>query len=220
MGLISKIYLTLYNLTLSVGWAYVLFLTIQHRVDYKKIYPYIRIPLQIFQTAALLEILHAAIGIVKSNVILTTLQVFSRVFVVWCVLEVSPPSTVSIGIPLLLFAWCVTEIIRYAYYFLNLIGHAQHLIVWFRYTLFIVLYPMGLTGELLCIFSALPYIRDNRIWKYSMPNPISFDLNYEYILIGISLFYIPLFPKLYLHMLAQRKKILGGGVTSKTMKSQ
>ncbi|CAL8113475.1 unnamed protein product [Orchesella dallaii] len=219
MGLVSKIYLMLYNLTLTVGWAYVLFLTIQHRADYKKIYSNVRIPLQIFQTAAVLEILHAAIGIVKSNVILTTFQVFSRVFVVWCVLEVSPPSTVSIGVPLLLFAWCVTEIIRYGYYFLNLVGLAQ-LIVWFRYTLFIALYPIGVSGELLCMYNALSYVRDNRIWSYSMPNQINFVFDYHYVLIGIALLYIPIFPQLYLHMFAQRKKILGGGSTSKTVKSQ
>jgi len=219
MGAISKAYLMLYNLALTVGWAYVLWLTFEKRDDYKKIYPVVRIPLQIFQTAAVMEILHAAIGIVKSNVILTTFQVFSRVFMVWGVLEISPPSTVSIGVPLLLFAWCVTEIIRYGYYFLNLVGLAQ-LIVWFRYTLFIILYPIGVSGELICVYHSLALVRDKRIWSYSMPNMFNFAFDYHYALIGIVLMYIPIFPKLYLHMFAQRRKILGGESAAKKAKAQ
>jgi len=219
MGVISKAYLILYNLTLTVGWAYVLWLTIEKRNDYKKIYPVVRLPLQIFQTAAVLGIIHAAIGIVKSNVILTTFQVFSRVFVVWGVLEISPPSTVSIGVPLLLFAWCVTEIIRYGYYFLNLVGLSQ-LIVWFRYTLFIALYPIGVSGELICVYNALGHVRDKRIFTYAMPNKLNFAFDYHYALIGIALMYIPIFPQLYLHMFAQRKKVLGGDSSAKKTKAQ
>jgi very-long-chain (3R)-3-hydroxyacyl-CoA dehydratase len=77
------------------------------------------------------QVLHAAIGIVKSNVLLTFFQVMSRVFVVWCVLEVCPPATTSIGFPLCMIAWDITEIIRYGYYFLNLIGLSQ-ILVWLR----------------------------------------------------------------------------------------
>ena len=56
MGVISKVYLILYNLTLTVGWAYVLWLSFQKRDDYKKMYSFVRIPLQIFQTAAVMEV--------------------------------------------------------------------------------------------------------------------------------------------------------------------
>jgi len=77
------------------------------------------------------QIVHAATGIVKSSVFLTMFQVASRVFVLWCVLEISPPSQVCIGVPMLILAWTITEIIRYGYYFFNLIG-LPTLIQWFR----------------------------------------------------------------------------------------
>jgi very-long-chain (3R)-3-hydroxyacyl-CoA dehydratase len=204
---------------LTVGWAYVLWLAVERRDDYKKMYPAVRIPLQIFQTAAILEVLHAATGIVKSNVILTAFQVASRVFMVWGILEVSPPSTVSIGVPLLLFAWCVTEIIRYGYYFLNLVGLAQ-IIVWFRYTLFIALYPIGVSGELICLYNSLAHVRDKRIFYYSMPNKLNVAFDYQYALICIALSYVPIFPHLYLHMFAQRRKIIGGGSSAPKAKAQ
>lgn len=38
----------------------------------------------------------------------------------------------SPGLPLALIAWSITEIIRYLYYFLNLLGHVPYPVVWLR----------------------------------------------------------------------------------------
>jgi len=177
-------------------------------------YSSLHLPLKLFQTAAILEVVHAAVGIVKSNPVLTLFQVFSRVFAIWGVLEISPPSQVCIGVPTLLVAWTITEIIRYGYYFLNLIGMA-FIIQWFRYTLFIVLYPIGITGELLCIYHALDHVKKTNLWSVSMPNALNVAFSYHYFLMFIMLLYIPIFPMLYSHMFAQRRKILGGGSAKK-----
>jgi len=205
-------YLFLYNTLLTVGWAYVFFLSVQNYSDLGGLWRKVEFPLKIFQTAAILEIVHAILGFVSSNVVLTFFQVFSRVFVLWGILELSPPSQTCFGVPLLLFAWGVTEIIRYGYYALNLVGLAS-IIQWFRYTLFIVLYPIGITGELACIYFALSYVKQNGILTAKMPNALNFTFDYQYFLVGTMLSYIPIFPQLYFHMFAQRKKILGKGPT-------
>jgi len=38
----------------------------------------------------------------------------------------------SPGLPLALIAWSITEIIRYSYYFANLISFVPHILVWMR----------------------------------------------------------------------------------------
>lgn len=38
----------------------------------------------------------------------------------------------SPGLPLALLAWSIAEIIRYFYYFVNLIGIVSHKIIWLR----------------------------------------------------------------------------------------
>jgi hypothetical protein len=43
----------------------------------------------------------------------TVQQVFSRVYVTWAILALCPPAQQSLGFPLLLFAWTITEIIRW-----------------------------------------------------------------------------------------------------------
>ena len=67
----------------------------------------------------------------------------------------------------MLFAWTLTEIIRYSYYTLNLMNTNVGIITWLRYTLFIVLYPIGVTGELLCYYFALP----KYVWQLIFPEP-------------------------------------------------
>lgn len=158
--------------------------------------------------------MHAAIGIVKSNVVLTTFQVMSRVIVVCGVLLATPNAIFSPGLPLALLAWSITEIIRYGYYGFNLINFVPGVLVWLRYTTFIVLYPIGVTGELLCFYWAQSYARENSVWSIEMPNTNNVTFSYFYFLWIVMLLYIPLFPQLYLHMFAQRKKVLGSNTPS------
>lgn len=81
----------------------------------------------------------------------------------------------------------------------------------YRYTTFIILYPIGVTGELLCFYWAQSYVRETKLWSIEMPNSWNFTFSYFYFLWIVMIGYIPIFPHLYLHMFAQRKKILGGG---------
>lgn len=160
--------------------------------------------------------MHAAIGIVKSNVVLTTFQVMSRVIVVCGVLLATPTAIYSPGLPLALLAWSITEIIRYGYYGFNLINFVPSLLVWLRYTTFIVLYPIGVTGELLCFYWAQSYAANHNVWSIEMPNNNNVTFSYYYFLWLVMALYIPLFPQLYMHMFAQRKKVLGTAAKAKT----
>ena len=79
------------------------------------------------------QIVHAATGIVPSNVVLTTFQVFSRVMLVCGVLLATPNAIFSPGLPLALFAWSVTEIIRYGFYGFNLLNIVPGFLTFLRY---------------------------------------------------------------------------------------
>ncbi|XP_050464634.1 very-long-chain (3R)-3-hydroxyacyl-CoA dehydratase 2 [Cataglyphis hispanica] len=219
-GALSKLYLVLYNLGQTLGWSYILYLIIQHYINpsHNTLWDKTQLPVIIFQNAAVLEIIHAAIGIVSSNVITTTLQVFSRVMVVVGVILATPDSyaAASPGLPLALIAWSITEIIRYFYYFANLTGIVPYILVWLRYTTFIILYPIGVTGELLCFYAAVQYSNDNSdSWSYILPNKWNFTFSYLYVLIGIMISYTPFFLHLYLHMFTQRRKMLNPSATVK-----
>jgi len=211
---IANIYLFLYNFVEVLGWSYLLYQLVTHYMSGRtteSLWPEVKLTLLIFQNAAVLEIVNVAIGVVKSNLILTTFQVLSRVLVVCGILLATPTAPLSPGLPLALLAWSVTEIIRYLYYALNIVGLVPYALVWCRYTFFIALYPIGITGELLCMYAAQKFVGETQLWSVSLPNKLNFTFSYHYFIIYCMLLYIPLFPQLYLHMFGQRKKVIGGG---------
>ncbi|XP_052764061.1 very-long-chain (3R)-3-hydroxyacyl-CoA dehydratase 2-like [Mya arenaria] len=211
-------YLIAYNVAQVMGWSAIMLALVSHVAmerDFKGVYEKVAPLLNIFQTAAVLEIVHCAVGIVRSNVMLTAFQVFSRVFLTWGIVYSVPESQDVLGVTMFVFAWTLTEMIRYSFYMFSLIGEVPFVIQWCRYTFFIVLYPIGVTGELLSVWASLPYVQETGLYSLPMPNKLNFAFRYDYYLKFFMLMYIPVFPQLYMHMLAQRQKVIGGAGKSK-----
>lgn len=61
----------------------------------------------------------------------------------------------------------------------------------FRYSTFIVLYPIGVTGELLCLYAAQKESRETGLFSIDMPNMFNVLFYYDYYLIVVMLLYIP-----------------------------
>lgn len=137
------------------------------------------------------------------------MQVSSRLFAVWAIMNAVPEALNSIGVPLLTIAWCIAEITRYLYYALDLLHACPYILVWCRYTFFMVLYPVGITGEILAMLAAFPYIKQRKLFSILLPNAFNFSFNFSYVIVLILVSYIPLSPQLFGHMLIQRKKVLG-----------
>ncbi|KAI8506133.1 hypothetical protein Bbelb_164860 [Branchiostoma belcheri] len=216
-GSLARGWLILYNIVLTAGWLAVMYVYILHVLNnssspevYSGLYDSVEVVLKVFQSLALLEIIHAALGIVPSNVLLTAFQVFSRVFLVWGVMHPFKEAQTSLGASLCIAAWTITEIIRYSFYTFALLNMKPYILQWCRYTFFIVLYPIGVTGELLAIYSSLAPAAEQKAFSLEMPNPLNVSFYYHYFLVGVMFTYIPIFPQLYFHMVRQRRKVIGG----------
>ncbi|CAH1102667.1 unnamed protein product [Psylliodes chrysocephalus] len=205
-------YLIAYNGIQTVGWTYLLFQVFSHYLFTPSVplYDQVKWTVILFQNAAVLEVVHAATGLVRANPVLTAFQVASRVIVVCGILMATEAPRHSIGLALALLAWSVTEIIRYSMYTLSLLGQAPYFLTWLRYSTFTILYPIGITGELLCIYAAQKEVGENGLYSIKMPNQFNVIFNYQHVLVFLMLLYIPLFPQLFMHMVSQRKKVLGG----------
>ncbi len=96
---------------------------------------------------------------------------------------------------------------------------------------------------MICMYKAVEYLYPAKIraqYSYQLPNVLNFSfdllyfivlamltyipgmfsqrlylLNLDDIMLTISYFTVKVFPQLYLHMFAQRKKLLGGGSVQK-----
>jgi very-long-chain (3R)-3-hydroxyacyl-CoA dehydratase len=221
LSFLINFYMVAYNLAMCGGWAYICFLTVMNYVEKKSaesVYPAVRLPLIIFQTGAFLEIFHAMFGFVRSPIFTTFSQVFSRLFILWAILEIPEPFPAAGAwiITTLMFSWSITEIIRYSFYAFKQVGFEPYILLYLRYTTFLVLYITGVSSELGCVWYRLSWIEKNRPFSVVMPNSWNWAFDSYWFTIGFVLAYIPFFPMLYGHMLAQRRTQLG----PKKVKSQ
>lgn len=103
----------------------------------------------------MLEVVHSALGMVRAPVATTALQVASRVLLVRVVEFVPACHDLNPWLYCMVFAWSLTEVVRYMFYALNLVGVNLYPLKWLRYTMFLVLYPLGVSGEVGCMHAAL-----------------------------------------------------------------
>jgi very-long-chain (3R)-3-hydroxyacyl-CoA dehydratase len=190
---IVKLWLILYNMLSFVGWSLVLYKLVDATLAGKSVYGEIEPLLQFVQTTAIFEILHAFTGLVKSQPLQTIVQVNSRLFLVWGVLSPFPQLCESEFVSTMVLAWSVTEVVRYSFYTLQLIGSAPYFLLWMRYTFFFVLYPMGAGSE--CILAW--YSRE--FYSETM----------KLVIAVVCVMYVPGLVFMYTHMIYQRKKTLG-----------
>nr|XP_031300493.1 very-long-chain (3R)-3-hydroxyacyl-CoA dehydratase 1 isoform X2 [Camelus dromedarius] len=216
LGLLATPGSSLYNIAMTRGTWMVLGIAMvrfyMEKGTHKGLYKSIQKTLKFFQTFALLEIVHCLIGIVPTSVLVAGVQVSSRIFMVWLVTHSIKPIQNEESVVLFLVAWTVTEITRYSFYTFSLLNHLPYFIKWARYNFFIILYPVGVVGELLTIHAALPYVKKTGMFSIRLPNKYNVSFDYYYFLLITMASYIPLFPQLYFHMLRQRRKVLLGEV--------
>ncbi|KAL1868523.1 hypothetical protein Daus18300_005957 [Diaporthe australafricana] len=151
------------------------------------------------QTLAALEIVHSVLGVVRAPLLTTLMQVSSRFALVWGAVHAYPLIAASPAYSSMLLAWSATEVVRYLFFALSLGGgYEPALLQWLRYSGFFVLYPVGISSEL---------------WELLLAaRSAHAEGNTPAVAVAaiVMATYLPGAPKLYTHMMRQRRKVLGG----------
>ncbi|WCJ31987.1 Very-long-chain (3R)-3-hydroxyacyl-CoA dehydratase PASTICCINO 2 [Euphorbia peplus] len=208
---LRRIYLSLYNWAVFAGWAQVLFLAVKtlQESTYEHVYTAVEKPLLLAQSAAVLEILHGLVGLVRSPVSATLPQIGSRLYLTWGILYSFPEIRTHFLVSSLVISWSITEIIRYSFFGTKeALGFAPSWLLWLRYSTFMLLYPTGISSEVGLIYLALPYIKKSDKYCIRMPNTWNFSFDYFYGAILALGIYVPGSPHMYRYMVGQRKKAL------------
>ena len=156
----------IYNLLSFLGWVLVM------------IFNNNLLLLQIVQSLAIIDVFFAFFKIIKTNYLISFIQVLSRYFIIWGPLHFS-------NVPLFILktlsiTWGLSDSIRYLYYFnLN-----NKILKFIRYNLFWFLYPIGISFEILACYNS--YLRS--------------------LIIPIIIIYVIFGFKLYYHMILQNLK--------------
>ncbi|KAH6651526.1 tyrosine phosphatase-like protein [Truncatella angustata] len=205
-GYLVASYMIAYNAFSFLLWSH---LTIHTLTHLKELYAesrladlYNLIPLlSVTQSLALLEVGHAALGLVRASPATTALQVGGKNLVVWTVMVKFPEIITKNELGMCAFlgcvlAWGFSEMIRYGYFVVQLAtGETPRWLKWLRYNAFLPLYPIGLLSEAGLVYLALT--EGTGVGSFYK----------GYLLLGL-LTYLPAGPFLYTHMLSQRRKVM------------
>ncbi|KAJ8451877.1 hypothetical protein Cgig2_007360 [Carnegiea gigantea] len=228
LSLLKRVYLSIYNWAVFFGWAQVLYFAVKTLIEsgHEHVYNAVEKPLLLAQTAAVLEIIHGLIGLVRSPVSATLPQIGSRLYVTWGILYSFPETQTHFLVSSLVISWAITEIkqyaclrddsegyewniIRYSFFGVKeVFGSAPSWLQWLRYSTFFLLYPTGISSEVGLIYIALPYIKNSGKYCIRMPNKWNFSFDYYYAALLVLAIYVPGSPHMYTYMLGQRKKVL------------
>ncbi|KAB1201911.1 Very-long-chain (3R)-3-hydroxyacyl-[acyl-carrier protein] dehydratase PASTICCINO 2 [Morella rubra] len=138
LSLLRRLYLTLYNWTVFLGWFQVLHLAVKtlREGGHEQVYKTVERPLQLAQTAAVLEILHGLVGLVRSPISATLPQIGSRLYLTWGILWSFSQVQSHILVTSLVISWSITELIRYSFFGMKeALGFAPSWLLWLRYRL-------------------------------------------------------------------------------------
>lgn len=213
---LKSVYLIAYNLASAAGWAWVLYLAVTFKLADRSpiaLWDAIKDPLTIVQTAAFMEIVHAAIKLVSSPVMTVALQVSSRLLLVWGYTRVFSQCQSDWSLYLMVISWACVEVPRYMFYVFKELpgGKVPYPLFWLRYSLFMILYPTGISGELLQMWASVA------VTKAVVPVP-----HYYYATLAVFCLYTLCSPFMILSMWSNRvrefKKLKGGAKETKKSK--
>eukprot|EP00752_Nemacystus_decipiens_P002563 g2403.t1 len=204
------VYLLLYNTACAVGWNLTLYKIGTALLEGGGVADAVNathdlvVALQLLST---LELVHAFVGLVRSNPMNIFMQVGGRDLALFSVVTAFPPARGSPWVLVMFLAWATSEVIRYPFYALSIAGMCPPFLHWLRYTAFIVLYPLGFAGELGTWIVGLPHIKAVGLPGVpGLPEGSTIYALYAYIVLA----FVVGAPKLYMHMIRQRGKQLGG----------
>ncbi|KAH9251539.1 hypothetical protein BASA81_010578 [Batrachochytrium salamandrivorans] len=200
-----QVYLALFNFVSASLWLNLLIEGGLHLVrgDSPSVfYSKIKFVLFVTQHLAVFEVLHSLLGMVSSPLLSTFLQVLSRVFMLDAfTLQAEQECGGSFSFYLMIVSWALAEVPRYSFYFVSLLLPPQkkvpYVLFFLRYSLFMVLYPTGITGELLQQVASYPYYHARQQ---------SGMVRFSHLV--IALVYLPLGPFMIFNMWNMRKRAM------------
>ncbi|XP_051134567.1 uncharacterized protein LOC127253834 [Andrographis paniculata] len=199
-------YLCFYNLFQAFGWSLSLLRILSDFFSTKSVngaYSSSGGIICFVQSLAFMEVIHGATGIVSSGALLPFLQWSGRTHYVLAIVRGIPEIQQSPSVFITFLSWSLSEIIRYSFYALNCMGTSPKWITFIRYNAFIVLYPIGLSGEMWLMYKALPIVKDRNLYTNMLP------FSYYNFLAALLFCYPFLWMKLYLYLFKQRATKLG-----------
>jgi len=228
VSLLVNMYLLAYNFVQTAGWCFCFFKLITAIQGNADVWTESGAAFSQFQFLSLMEVVHALVGVTSSSFLTVLNQIASRILVIGVVnchpLQPDMANGQNFSLCMMLTAWCLAEIFRYGYFVCKFADLELFVLTWLRYSLFLVLYPVGVAGEVLTLYQTLPTLAGaigavdlatttdpttvlftNCARLVGSLTEVEFAVFVEYLLFPVYFFGLSF---MYTHMLGQRKRVL------------
>jgi len=174
-----RTWLVTYNMMNSIGWLFVFSWILYHWVfegtfSLKYAFEDTKMLTVFLLTISAMELIHSFLGWVGNadmNVFVPPYaKVFNRMHLYFAALWFIPEAQRHVATGAMLFFWSWCDLLRYPFYALNTLKISPYGITYFRYSNFVILYPITFTSEVIVWFLMLPYIAERELHAIS---PIS-----------------------------------------------
>ncbi|CAF3319614.1 unnamed protein product [Rotaria socialis] len=204
-------WLLFYNLFQFMAYLWVFTRLIMHFISNGHLsngYKLVENPIKLCQSLSVLEIVHPLIGFTKGDWFSPLMQCFGRNLILFIVINFNQQIKLSPFISYLFLVWSFVELYRYPYYGIRLLNKDNRIITWLRYTIWIILYPLGAFIEGVIVYKSIDYYHSNGYFSLALPNKINFSFNFA-LFLRIYLVLLPIgLLQMMKHMWNQRKKTL------------
>ncbi|XP_055893528.1 very-long-chain (3R)-3-hydroxyacyl-CoA dehydratase 3-like isoform X2 [Biomphalaria glabrata] len=181
-------YLFTYNLIQFVGYAYVFVSLLYHHFKSDETakqaaFEEVGTQMMFCQALSCMEIVHTIFKLVHSQVLITIFQVTGRNFILFMLILQEPRLQISPLCWYLFLTWSCIEIIRYPFYMMQLVNFELKFLTWLRYSVWIILYPLGILIEATIVFQSITYFSETGFFSIALPNSVNFAFYFPYFLI-------------------------------------
>lgn len=179
-------YLFLYNLYQFVAFLYIwLVLVIEWNRDGFNLaasgaFKTVGMPLKVSQMMQYFEVLHSLVGYTSGSAVFPLIQVSGRNFILFGFVNAEERIQMKPIVLCLFIVWSSVEIIRYPYYIVSLVKREVRLLTWLRYSVYVILYPLGFMCEGLVMLLGLHYLEDTKRFTIELPNKWNFTFSLAY----------------------------------------
>ncbi|KAF3830622.1 hypothetical protein GH733_004441 [Mirounga leonina] len=161
------------------------------------------------QMLSVVETINAAIGVTKSPVTPSLIQLCGRNFILFIIFGTMEEMQNKAVVFFVFYSWSAIEIFRYPFYMLSCIDMDWKVLTWLRYTVWIPFYPLGCLAEAVSVIQSIPVFNETGRFSFTLPYPVKIKVRFSFFL---QIYLIILFLGLYVnfrHLYKQRRRRYG-----------
>lgn len=129
------------------------------------------------QALQYLEFLNALVGYTRGSPLFPFLQVTGRNFILFVIIHAETRIQEMPAVFVLFLVWSSVELIRYPYYLFAILKKEIQCLTWLRYSIWIVLYPLGVLCEGTILLRSLPFFEESKRYTITLPNKWNFTFD-------------------------------------------